>query len=368
MAGIDGKLAQKIKRKAERMLKHAFREHLEKTKFQERPTIVTLAFNSSSEFADDSSNQKASADEMTSPYKRGRINVVTQTVSATLNRTKISDRKAMMVMADTAQSLGHDVEEIALSRSSIRRFRQQHQTTDAKKLKEAFNADHPLVVHWDEKLIPKLTGKLKEDRLPVLVSGKEISQLFTEAKLSAGTRISQAKAVVNALKDWQIDSQVQDTCCDTTSSNTGRLNGTCISIEQSLKKKLLFFACCHHMLELIIGAVFTACMGTSSGPDVPLFKRLQKHWELIDKEKFEDAFTDEYVAKTIADVKDDISLFIFAQLQNNQPRDDYHEILELALVFLGRVPPRGIRFMAPGPMHHARWMNKVIYSLKVWLF
>ena len=75
-----------------------------------------------------------------------------------------------------------------------------------------------------------------------------------------------------------------------------------------------------------------------------------------------------YVAKTIADVKDDISLFIFAQLQNNQPRDGYREILELALVFLGRVPPRGIRFMAPGPMHHARRMNKVIYSLKVWLF
>lgn len=25
-------------------------------------------------------------------------------------------------------------------------------------------------------------------------------------------------------------------------------------------------------------------------------------------------------------------------------------------------------FMAPGPMHHAHWMSKVIYSLKVWMF
>ena len=86
------------------------------------------------------------------------------------------------------------------------------------------------------------------------------------------------------------------------------------------------------MLELIVGAVFTACMGTSSGHDVPLFKQFQKHWELIDKKKFEDACTDEYVAKTIADVNDDISLFIFAQLQNNQPRDDYREILWFFLV------------------------------------
>ena len=127
----------------------------------------------------------------------------------------------MMVMAATAQSLGHDVEEIAISRSSIRRFRQQHQTIEAKKLNEAFNAELPLVVLWDGKLIPKLTGKRKEDRLLVLVSGKRISQLLTMAKLSAGTGISQAKAVVNALKDWQIDSEVQAMCCDTTSSNTG---------------------------------------------------------------------------------------------------------------------------------------------------
>ena len=80
-------------------------------------------------------------------------------------------------------------------------------------------------------------------------------------------------------------SQLLAMCDNTTSSNTGRLNGTCINIEQSRNKQLLFFAFRHHMLELIIEAVFTACMGTSSGPDVPLFKRLQKHWELIDKKK-----------------------------------------------------------------------------------
>jgi len=35
-------------------------------------------------------------------------------------------------------------------------------------------------------------------------------------------------------------------------------------------------------------------------------------------------------------------------------RDDYRELLELAVIFLGEVPPRGIRFLDPGPMHHAR--------------
>ena len=32
------------------------------------------------------------------------------------------------------------------------------------------------------------------------------------------------------------------------------------------------------------------------------------------------------------------------------------------------VPTRGVRFKLPGPMHHARWMSKVIYSLKTWMF
>ena len=71
-----------------------------------------------------------------------------QILSATLDRTKISDRKAMMVLPATAQSLGYDLEEIELYQSwLIRRFRQQYLTTDAKKLKEAFNADNPLVIH-----------------------------------------------------------------------------------------------------------------------------------------------------------------------------------------------------------------------------
>ena len=54
----------------------------------------------------------------------------------------------------------------------------------SKKLKEAFKADVPLVVHWDGKLIPDLTDK-QVDRLPILVSGLGISQLLAVAKLAS---------------------------------------------------------------------------------------------------------------------------------------------------------------------------------------
>jgi hypothetical protein len=51
-----------------------------------------------------------------------------------------------------------------------------------------------------------------------------------------------------------------------------------------------------------------------------------------------------------------------------QPRDDYREILELAIIFLGGKPPRGISFGTPGALHRARWMAKISYELKMWMF
>lgn len=66
--------------------------------------------------------------------------------------------------------------------------------------------------------------------------------------------------------------------------------------------------------------------------------------------------------------RDELLEFFAAQLAIAQPRDDYRELIELSMIFLGQAPPRGIHFQAPGPMHHARWMSTVLYSLKIWMF
>jgi len=109
-----------------------------------------------------------------------------------------------------------------------------------------------------------------------------VSQLLTVAKLPSGTGQAQASAVFEALKDWDVVTRVNAMCFDTTSSNTGRSMGACVLLEQMLGKELLYFACRHHVMELVVGAVFQACMGSTSGPEVPLFKRFQTRWEFID--------------------------------------------------------------------------------------
>ena len=64
----------------------------------------------------------------------------------------------------------------------------------------------------------------------------------------------------------------------------------------------------------------------------------------------------------------DVLEFAHKHLATEQPLDDYREFLELSVIFLGDVPVRGIRFRMPGAMHRARWMARVIYTIKMWLF
>src|SRR6218665_3164420 len=60
--------------------------------------------------------------------------------------------------------------------------------------------------------------------------------------------------------------------------------------------------------------------------------------------------------------------FPFRQFEMTHQREDYRELLELTLMFLGRVPPRGISFRKPGAIHRARLMSRLIYALKIVLF
>jgi hypothetical protein len=61
-------------------------------------------------------------------------------------------------------------------------------------------------------------------------------------------------------------------------------------------------------------------------------------------------------------------LFYMDQLRKPHNRDDYRELLELGVIFLGGTPTRGIFFRYPGAMHHARCMSKAIYFLKIFIF
>ena len=163
--------------------------------------------------------------------------------------------------------------------------------------------------------------------------------------------------------------KIEAMCFDTTAVNTRRLRGTCVLLEQLFEKSLLYLACRHHILEIILKAVFDCKMGSTTGPQPDIFKRFQTGWSKIDKKKYKIGLDDKQVKTNVNDLEH-ISSFLSAQLEKprHQPREDYKEFLQLCLIFLGRIAPNMISFKAPGAMHHARWMAKAIYSLKIFVF
>src|SRR6185436_16151702 len=123
-----------------------------------------------------------------------------------------------------------------------------------------------------------------------------------------------------------------------------------------------------HSHELIVAQVFHVLLepGTA-GPKIKLFERFAENWSRIDRETYESGVIEESVSIRLEPVRDDLVSFLHCQLLEHQPRDDYKELLHLALVFLG-APTKGVRITAPGAMHRARWMAKLIYCLKIYLF
>lgn len=98
---------------------------------------------------------------------------------------------------------------------------------------------------------------------------------------------------------------------------------------------------------------------TRGTPEILLFKRFKEQWRFIDPDNF-------YVENLVATSR--IISFATKHLEVHQPRDDYQEFRELSLIFLGSSPKSGIQFHGPGAMYRARWLAKVLYSIKIWLF
>jgi len=78
---------------------------------------------------------------------------------------------------------------------------------------------------------------------------------------------------------------------------------------------------------------FSGVMGSSSAPEVLLFKRFQAHWPFVNQDKFEDSSTDQLTAGAVAGVREDLGVFLTSVLTEDQARDDYRELLEITLIF-----------------------------------
>ncbi|GBN87180.1 hypothetical protein AVEN_118182-1 [Araneus ventricosus] len=115
------------------------------------------------------------------------------------------------------------------------------------------------------------------------------------------------------------------------------------------------------ILPDIMGIYF----GPSSSPEIPLFKRFKKVWHGIERNNFQIL----EVTPELVSFKES-AIGSLSNLLNERakvPRDNYQELIELTYTVLEKRPEK-IHWRAPGPVHHARWMAKLIYGIKIYLF
>ena len=78
------------------------------------------------------------------------------------------------------------------------------------------------------------------DRLPMVITGYGVDQLFCIPKPASAAGENMATAVYNAIQDWKVSENIKSFCFDTNSSNIGLKKGAYTFIKQKLERFLLY--------------------------------------------------------------------------------------------------------------------------------
>ena len=176
-------------------------------------------------------------------------------------------------------------------------------------------------------------------------------------------------STISMLKSWSVKDKVIGFCFDTTASNSGIRNGCCALMEKELKRAVLWYACRHHSTELHIKHAWQKITNERTiGPEDILFKKFQTEWEMLDRDS-SNLNLFEWPEKSTDLWYQADNVFKWAKdclTKNTFPKEDYRELIELTFVYLGgKLPARKFFLRQPGAMHHARFMSKAIYLLKM---
>ena len=135
-------------------------------------------------------------------------------------------------------------------------------------------------------------------------------------------------------------------------------------LAKKFERPILLLPCRRHIYEVVLSHVFILLFGNTVGPACQFFVKFKNEFSELDPDLLKSGVID--CARSFRKVKNQLIEFIEGQLLMNQQRNDYKELLELALSFL--TDPGRFTIKSPGAISHARWMCRLIYCLKIYLF
>ena len=301
------------------------------------------------------------------PIGKKRVDVMGP-ISVTADRLGLTMRQRCTIAASVANSLNVDIDDTNISQNSAWRRAREERVKLSNTIREEFKKPDKALLHWDGKIL-SVKGNTKSNRVCVYISGvgdDNTKKLLGAPETEAGTGAAEAEVVKSALTQWGMKQEICGMVFDTTSSNSGENIGACKLIEDWLGSPVLWLACRHHVHELHLKRVVQGVTGLTKDPGVALFRRLKAQWHTLtidynDLSKLNTASLPQWMQEEAVSV---LSWAEAELVKNTWPREDYRELLRLTIVALGGVVP-GFVFLQPGPDHHARWMSKCLYYLKM---
>ena len=285
-----------------------------------------------------------------------------------LVRNKVSSTAISAVMHEIITVAEGDPSKLSLSYTTTERYKLETIQKISEKIAENWVPPSIANIHWDGKLVDTADKTNKVERSPILLSGIGGIKLLGVPAIpykssSAGEKITQAS--LELIKIWDCAKSLRGMVFDTTSSNTGAQTAACVSLQNALSKPLLWFACRHHIGEIILTHVWAVLnIETSKSPEISLFQRFQKFFPAI---SIADKNFDIFDRTQNVSKNEEIIALCNSYLAQPTSRDDYKELVQLTLLYLGDAETKATftAFSRPGALHKARWMAKLLYAIKM---
>lgn len=294
------------------------------------------------------------------------------------DRIGLSNQFASLAYLTIARDFGLNPDDVTCSTSTIFRLRRTYRESEAANIYNTFEPNARSILHWDCKSYSTGVTGIYEKRIAVALSSAKEAKLLDVCQISDGTAANCTEAILNITQAWNSHDCIIGMCFDNENTNSGIKHGVATRIEKKLKKNMFYLACRHHIHEIILSAVFSNTVERgldTDGSKIPLFEKFRNLYfrsnavTPFDKTNYKGYFEDNFFIHQISENEvQDLVDYCKNTLNQSVPRDDYAEFLKLVIIFLS--PRNGTTFkvQSPGPYNRARYMCRVIYCFKIYLY
>lgn len=301
-----------------------------------------------------------------------KIHISTEFIQRAIE-TKASYRNCEALMKIGIEVAGGTPGKFAASKSSLWAGMTKFKRTAKNNiLKSLADEDFLVIIQFDCKKFSKINARhIGDDERIVVLCHSELSDIPLGLFLLPNHSASECRdAIVGAIDANNLRKRVVGFVSDTEAVNTGRKTGTCRETEKNMQRDLLNLMCRHHVYETVLKSVYESLFGKSKGPTTKSdFNLLIRNWDGIKRNNFVFEKADETIfhrSDTLLDLTNEAKRILQIHACKSHIRHDYAEITDLALKFLGI--DTGSSFKVLGATSNARWMFKIQYGLKMYLF